>query len=910
MRAFTCGIDDLRLTPEGEANRSRELNGAQDAGLGVAAAYVSLKDQAPTDKDPELLRRLEGVMRDDSKQEGLDLLMNKMSASVSSSVTKACLPVGLEKPFPHNHMQAMTISGAKGGNVNANLISCNLGQQVLEGRRVPLMVSGKSLPCFPEFDTSLRAGGYIVNRFLTGIRPQEYYFHHMAGREGLIDTAVKTSRSGYLQRCLIKGMEGLEVAYDSSVRDSDGSLVQFLYGEDGLDVTKQKYLTDFSFVLHNLESEMSDFKFSDPRTAGLFEHKDEFFKQSKRMLKRSNVNAGFADEPVNALVNPAKHAFAMSEKFFGLMSTYVRENKDRLIKDKESRGDDQSTSRLPFDQASMGKRSVERVFAAKYLRSQVEPGEAVGIVAGQSVGEPSTQMTLNTFHLAGHSAKNVTLGIPRLREILMTASANISTPAMTLVLRPDLTHQEGEHFAKTIGMLPLSHILDKIAVKERVGRGIGHPYAKIFDVRLDFFASDEYEAIYAVQASDVLDTVEKRLLPVLRKLITKATKQNEKGQSSASIPDVGVKAGVIEVSRTGNEDSHGDDEQRDDGSDDDNDDGDNDATSAKQRRNRNEAVSYGPNDEEDDDIRIRMERDVTTEEDLPDDEGYVGSPPSVMTHNAQAGENERASDSEASDEEDSAQPGGDVQGDTEQGGSEARQARVKSGNTNITRFRADENAGEWCEFALELPADSPKILMLSVVEDAVRRSVVRQIPGVKSCTYVADEVVKDSRTGIEVKVPVVHTEGTNIRTIQQFSDFFDPNKLATNDIVAMLEVYGVEACRNTIIRELSTVFVSHGIGVDNRHLNLIGDFMTRGGGFMPFNRYGLKGNVSPFTKMSFETTLAFLKDALVDGDWDGLVTPSSRIVMGRLGKTGTGSFDVLTSVPIQHFDPMQGLRTT
>ncbi|ERS94998.1 hypothetical protein HMPREF1624_08710 [Sporothrix schenckii ATCC 58251] len=755
MRAFTCGIDDLRLTPEGEANRSRELNGAQDAGLGVAAAYVSLKDQAPTDKDPELLRRLEDVMRDDSKQEGLDLLMNKMSASVSSNVTKACLPVGLEKPFPHNHMQAMTISGAKGGNVNANLISCNLGQQVLEGRRVPLMVSGKSLPCFPEFDTSLRAGGYIVNRFLTGIRPQEYYFHHMAGREGLIDTAVKTSRSGYLQRCLIKGMEGLEVAYDSSVRDSDGSLVQFLYGEDGLDVTKQKYLTDFSFVLHNLESEMSDFKFSDPRTAGLFEHKDEFFKQSKRMLKRSNVNAGFADEPVNALVNPAKHAFAMSEKFFGLMSTYVRENKDRLIKDKESRGDDQSTS-----------------------------------------------------------------------------------------------------------------------------------------------------------PSDVLDTVEKRLLPVLRKLITKATKQNEKGQSSASIPDVGVKAGVIEVSRTGNEDSHGNDAQRDDGSDDDNDDGDNDATSAKQRGNRNEAVSYGPNDEEDDDIRIRMERDATTEEDLPDDEGYVGSPRSVMTHNAQAGENERANDSEASDEEDSAQPGGDVQGDTEQGGSEARQARVKSGNTNITRFRADENAGEWCEFTLELPADSPKILMLSVVEDAVRRSVVRQIPGVKSCTYVADEVVKDSRTGIEVKVPVVHTEGANIRTIQQFSDFFDPNKLATNDIVAMLEVYGVEACRNTIIRELSTVFVSHGIGVDNRHLNLIGDFMTRGGGFMPFNRYGLKGNVSPFTKMSFETTLAFLKDALVDGDWDGLVTPSSRIVMGRLGKTGTGSFDVLTSVPIQHFDPMQGLRTS
>ncbi|CAK7244781.1 MAG: hypothetical protein STHCBS139747_006327 [Sporothrix thermara] len=625
------------LRPEsGHIMSDRIELSAEDAGLKVAAAYVSLKDQDPTDKDPELLRRLEDVMRDDSKQEGLDLLMNKISASVSSSVTKACLPAGLEKPFPHNHMQAMTISGAKGGNVNANLISCNLGQQVLEGRRVPLMVSGKSLPCFPEFDTSLRAGGYIVNRFLTGIRPQEYYFHHMAGREGLIDTAVKTSRSGYLQRCLIKGMEGLEVAYDSSVRDSDGSLIQFLYGEDGLDVTKQKYLTDFSFVLHNLQSEMADFKFSDPRTAELFEHKEEFSKQTKRMLKKAGSIPSFAEEPVNALVNPAKHAFAMSEKFFKSMS-----------------------------------------------------------------------------------------------------------------------------------------------------------------------------------------------------------------------------------------------------SDDDDDEGDNDATSAKQRENRNEAISYGPNDDDDDEIQMRMEREDTVDEDLPDDEGYVSNSraPAVKTMGSKDVDSSSSSSSDDSDDEYESDRMEDVRDSTSNDASKA-----------------------------QLAADTPKILMLSVVEDAVRRSVVRQIAGVKSCTFVADETVKDMRTGLEAKVPVVHTEGTNIRAMQQYSDYFDPNQLATNDIVAMLEIYGVEACRNTIIRELSTVFVSHGIGVDNRHLNLIGDFMTRGGGFMPFNRYGLKGNVSPFTKMSFETTLAFLKDALVDGDWDGLVTPSSRIVMGRLGKTGTGAFDILTRVPMNHFDPMQGVN--
>ena len=257
MRAFTCGMDDLRLTPDGETNRKKKLEDASHIGLKAAARHVSLDNQPDMNStDPTLLERLEQVMRDDSKQADLDSVMNAASQVLSSEVTLACLPVGLVKQFPKNQMQSMTTSGAKGSGVNANLISCNLGQQVLEGRRVPLMVSGKSLPCFRPFETNVRAGGYIVNRFLTGIRPQEYYFHHMAGREGLIDTAVKTSRSGYLQRCLIKGMEGLKVAYDTSVRDADGSMVQFLYGEDGLDITRQKYLNDFGFVLQNQASQV------------------------------------------------------------------------------------------------------------------------------------------------------------------------------------------------------------------------------------------------------------------------------------------------------------------------------------------------------------------------------------------------------------------------------------------------------------------------------------------------------------------------------------------------------------------------------------------------------------------------------------------------------------------------------
>src|SRR3989338_884667 len=125
----------------------------------------------------------------------------------------------------------MTTSGAKGSVVNFSQISCLLGQQVLEGKRVPRMSSGRTLPSFKPYDPSARAGGFISQRFLTGLKPQEYYFHCMAGREGLVDTAVKTSRSGYLQRCIIKHLEGLVVQYDQTVRDHDGSIVMFQYCE-------------------------------------------------------------------------------------------------------------------------------------------------------------------------------------------------------------------------------------------------------------------------------------------------------------------------------------------------------------------------------------------------------------------------------------------------------------------------------------------------------------------------------------------------------------------------------------------------------------------------------------------------------------------------------------------------------
>ena len=116
------------------------------------------------------------------------------------------------------------------------------------------MPSGKTLPSFAPFDPNPRASGYVSDRFSTGIRPQEFFFHTMAGREGLIDTAVKTSRSGYLQRCLMKHLEQLYVSYDYTVRDNDGNIIQFYYGEDSVDTMKTKYLSNFKFIAENIDT--------------------------------------------------------------------------------------------------------------------------------------------------------------------------------------------------------------------------------------------------------------------------------------------------------------------------------------------------------------------------------------------------------------------------------------------------------------------------------------------------------------------------------------------------------------------------------------------------------------------------------------------------------------------------------
>lgn len=881
-RAWSCGMDDLYLTPEGDNLRKQRLSGAPRVGHEVSVGYVQLNKEKTQQGSKQLISRLEDVLRNDDQLNTLDQLYNASTKIITDSVSKV-LPGGLMKPFPRNQMQAMTTSGAKGSGVNANQISSNLGQQVLEGRRVPIMVSGKTLPLFRAFETDPKAGGYVSGRFLTGIQPYEYYFHAMSGREGLIDTAVKTAKSGYLQRCIIKGLEGLRTEYDNSVRESsNGSIVQFLYGEDGLEVTKQRHLKEFSFIIENHTTMMNRMKAKDTMqrlTAGN-RNVEDVQKIIIKSLKKSN-----ALDPIISERPPANYLGSTSESFASAVSEYIKKNPDRLLKSKKEESS-----------GTIGKTSFSRLMDLKYMQSVIDAGEAIGVVAAQSVGEPSTQMTLNTFHLAGHSAKNVTLGIPRLREIIMTASPNLMTPTMTIKPIEEVGEAQAKKLAKGMSRLPISHVINTMSVTEA-----SHGEERTYKINIEFWNPDEYTEEYAIKISDVAHAVESSFLPAVNHLIKAEIKKKVKEASltttTASHPEIGASVGVVEQERPHAQrtaERQGGEEDIDSDADPD------DAKEAAARARRED--DYDEPDE--DEARLQESSAEEDDEEGLDDEQKVKKRKKIPQTLREQDPDDAASKAGSNSDMDTSDY------DSEQEASLAvRQSILKEKFSSLKEYKFSKRKGRKATIILSFSTSDPKLLLLPILEKAAHTSVVQHIAGINLVSCFMEPVqgpdgkplkreIIDPATGEtkseDVKEPVITTQGVNLLALRDYQDVINPHTIRTNSVHDMLKHYGVEAARSTIANEIAGVFKGHGIAVDLRHITLIADAMTHSGGYKPFSRHGLvKESGSVLNKMSFETVMGFLKDAVMFGEGDDLRGPSARIVAGRRGNMGTGSFDVV-----------------
>jgi len=117
--------------------------------------------------------------------------------------------------------------------LNLTQMAGAVGQQAVRGERINRGYEDRTLSHFRRNDLSAEAHGFVENSYTGGLTPKEFFFHAMGGREGLVDTAVRTSKSGYLQRRLINALSELETQYDGTVRDTSDTIVQFEFGEDG-----------------------------------------------------------------------------------------------------------------------------------------------------------------------------------------------------------------------------------------------------------------------------------------------------------------------------------------------------------------------------------------------------------------------------------------------------------------------------------------------------------------------------------------------------------------------------------------------------------------------------------------------------------------------------------------------------
>lgn len=176
-----------------------------------------------------------------------------------------------------NRLSSMVKAGSKGNNINISQIMACVGQQNVEGRRIAFGFNKRTLPHFAKDDFGPESKGFVQNSYFLGLTPSELYFHAMGGREGLIDTAVKTAETGYISRRLMKAMEDVMVKYDGTVRTSRENIIQFSYGEDGIagehieDMTIDLLKMDnnqlnnkYNFLSNDLNQEKLNEFFEDP----------------------------------------------------------------------------------------------------------------------------------------------------------------------------------------------------------------------------------------------------------------------------------------------------------------------------------------------------------------------------------------------------------------------------------------------------------------------------------------------------------------------------------------------------------------------------------------------------------------------------------------------------------------------
>lgn len=426
---------------------------------------------------------------------------------------------------PNNNMKSMVLSGSKGSYINISQITTCMGQQNVEGKRIPFGFNERSLPHFYKYDYTARSRGFVQNSYISGMWPDEFFFHAMGGREGIIDTSIKTAETGYIQRRLVKALEDATAQHDYSVRNGSGDIYQFKYGDDSFDAThlenisldladfKDKYFIDmfgdenYAIKPSQVSSDVYEMMRDDLDLQKLLDAEYEYLYTNRALM------SGFYSSPVNI-------GRILSNKI------YLKNHELTVENSKNNRTISPYVILSSLDAAMTGNKKLDYYIrislnikfvllnlslanfngildeiALKIMKSRVNANEMVGTLAAQSVGEPATQMTLNTFHLAGVASTH-SMGVPRLNEIINLAK-NIRTPFMKVFLSDNLGFnlENVRNVQNKIEFLSMkmacvsSQIIYDPEIKTTVipeDRGFVHSYFEMPDEEIDYDLLDKF----------------------------------------------------------------------------------------------------------------------------------------------------------------------------------------------------------------------------------------------------------------------------------------------------------------------------------------------------------------------------------------------------------------------------------
>ena len=481
-----------------------------------------IANQETNDKISQIISSTKREVQDLIDQAHLGIFENKTGKTHEEefetcikNITNRCQndagKIGRESLSADNRFAIMVKAGSKGKNLNMMMMISCVGQQEVDGKRIPYGFEDRTLPHFNKFDDSPIARGFVESSYISGLSPEELFFHAMGGRVGLIDTAVKTSQTGYIQRRLIKGLEDLKVEYDMTVRNNKQKIIQYSYGEDGFDPTKveNQILPLASMTIEDVYThyyipinKKQDKNYMLPYT-----------KSTLARLKKQNSVLGdkcksIIDMMLSMRESIVKHVFKMRDDNNCIHTPVAFRHVINNVQGQHFINSNSLVDITPLEAFDIIDEGFERIKSVYYVppselfkamyyyyltpkdlivvkrfnksalkilvdkivlgykQAVVAPGEMVGMIAAQSIGEPTTQMTLNTFHFAGVASKsNVTRGVPRIEEIL-SLSANPKNPSCTVYMFPN--EEENKDNAETImhrlQHTPLRSIVESVEI--------------------------------------------------------------------------------------------------------------------------------------------------------------------------------------------------------------------------------------------------------------------------------------------------------------------------------------------------------------------------------------------------------------------------------------------------------------